>query len=89
MFYFIKNLKWTELKGVDIWYANNFEGRVSLRYAGVYTDEDKQTVWCKYSIEIGTIEFVPITKDIIRIIEKQILSQAHHEIESFKKLLRK
>ncbi|WP_275372690.1 hypothetical protein [Clostridium tertium] len=87
MFYFIKDLEWSKAKGQDLFYAEGDYscGKSGIIHAGIFSEEDKEVLLFKQKIEEGTIEFIPITKDIEKVIVARIQKQAYEKIKEFQK----
>ena len=91
MFYLIKDLKWSKAMGRDLFYEKDDYacGKSGILHAGIFTEEDKETLLFKKKIEDGIIEFIPITKDIENVVKNKIQKQADAKIKEFQKYVTK
>lgn len=87
MFYLIKDTKWSKARNRDLFYTKEDYscGKSSIIYADIFSEEDKENLLFKKKIEEKTIEFIPITKDIERIMNYEIENQARDRIKEFQK----
>lgn len=85
MFYLIKDMKWSKAMGRDLFYEKEDYacGKSGIIHAGIFTEEDKESLLFKEKIKEGTVEFVPITKDIEIIVTDIIQQQAQKKIKEF------